>query len=55
MEIIGVETPEAVDVSSINLDAVWAIKLLSEMGKAFGDYIDFDDPDGLMLLTELDW
>jgi hypothetical protein len=55
MEIIGVEIPEDVEVSNINLDAVWAIELLSEIGKAFGDHIDFDDPDGLTLRTELGW
>lgn len=55
MEVIGVEIPEDVEVSNINLDAVWAIELLSEIGKAFGDHIDFDDPDGLTLRTELGW
>jgi patatin-like phospholipase/acyl hydrolase len=55
MGIIGVEIPKEVDVSDIDLDAVWAIELLSEIGKAFADQIDFDDPDGLQLRTELGW
>jgi patatin-like phospholipase/acyl hydrolase len=47
MEVLGVEVPDGVDVSSINMDSIWAIDLLEQIGRAFAHRIDFDDPDGL--------
>ena len=55
MEMIGVKVPEDVDVGSIGLDAVWAVDLLESIGRSFADRIDFDDPSGLELETNLGW
>lgn len=55
MEELGVEIPPGVDVSRIGLDAVWAVDLLEDIGRAFARRIDFDDPDGLVLETHLGW
>jgi hypothetical protein len=52
---LGVSVPKGVDVADIRLDSVWAVDLLLEIGRAFADRIDFDDPDGLQLRTELGW
>jgi hypothetical protein len=49
MRLLGVEVPPGQDVSRIGLDAVWAVELLTEIGRAFAARIDFDDPDGLEL------
>ncbi len=49
MELLEVEVPPDRDVSKIGLDSLWAVELLSEIGRAFARRIDFDDPDGLFL------
>lgn len=53
MDILGVRVPFGRDVTEINLDSVWAVNLLVEIGRAFARRIDFDDPDGLFLRSEL--
>ncbi len=55
MQLLGVEIPSGVDVSAIGLDAVWAVELLESIGRSFAARIDFDDPVGLELETELGW
>jgi len=55
MERLGVSIPPGSDVTKIRLDALWAIELLDEIGRAFADAIDFDDPQGLELRTESEW
>jgi uncharacterized protein len=55
MEMISVEVPAGLDVSNIGMDAIEAVDLLIEIGRAFGDMIDFDDPDGFELRTSLGW
>ncbi len=49
MDQLGVDVPDGVDLSSIGMDAVWAVDLLEQIGRAFADRIDFDDPQGLDL------
>ncbi len=49
MEELGVPIPPGVDVGSIGLDSVWAVDLLTEIGRAFAQRIDFEDPDGFEL------
>jgi hypothetical protein len=46
---LGVSIPLGIDVESIGLDAVWAVDLLEQIGRAFAARIDFDDPAGLDL------
>jgi patatin-like phospholipase/acyl hydrolase len=55
MESLEVAVPEGMDVTAIELDSLWAIDLLTEIGRAFADKIDFDDPDGLELPTGQGW
>ncbi|NIS82456.1 MAG: hypothetical protein GTO14_20115 [Anaerolineales bacterium] len=52
---LGVIIPPGVDVTDIGMDAVWAVDLLEEIGRAFADKIDFSDPDGLELKTTEGW
>ncbi|MEW6569162.1 MAG: patatin-like phospholipase family protein [Chloroflexota bacterium] len=51
MERIGVQIPVGVDLRRIGMNAVWAVSLLEQIGRAFADRIDFDDPAGLELET----
>ena len=53
MEILNVTLPPGMDVTTIGMDAVWAVDLLDEIGRAFADKVDFADPDGLVLRTNL--
>ncbi|MGA9531244.1 MAG: patatin-like phospholipase family protein [Anaerolineales bacterium] len=55
METLGVEIPADRQVEDIELDSVWAIDLLNEIGQAFANLIDFDAPDGLHLKTSAGW
>jgi hypothetical protein len=48
---LGVEVPPGLDLSKIGMDAVWAVDLLEQIGRAFADRLDFDAPDGLDLGT----
>ncbi len=49
MDQLGVEVPPGKDVTEIGLDAVWAVDLLQDIGRAFARRIDFDDPNGLFM------
>lgn len=53
MRRLGVQVPPGQDVTQIGLDAVWAVDLLNDIGRAFAQRIDFEDPDGLELVSEL--
>jgi patatin-like phospholipase/acyl hydrolase len=53
MEILNVIVPPGMDVSTIGMDAVWAVDLLDEIGRSFANEIDFTNPDGLVLKTAL--
>ncbi len=55
IEGLGVSIPPGVDVTRIGLDAVWALELLEEVGRAFAARIDFDAPGGLELSTSRGW
>jgi hypothetical protein len=46
---LGVPIPPGVDPGGIGMDAVWAVELLDQIGRAFADRIDFDAPGGLDL------
>jgi hypothetical protein len=54
MDVLGVEVPPGQDVTKIGMDAVWAVELLENIGHAFADRIDFNNPDGLDLRSKLD-
>jgi hypothetical protein len=47
MDVLGVDIPDGVDVASIDMDSIWAIDLLEQIGRSFANRIDFDDPAGL--------
>lgn len=49
MQELGVRIPPGVDLGSMGMDAVWAVELLEQIGRAFADRIDFDAPGGLDL------
>jgi hypothetical protein len=53
MDELGVEVPPGEDVTSIGMDAVWAVGLLEDIGHAFAERIDFSDPNGLDLKSKL--
>lgn len=55
MDVLGVDVPADRQVGEINLDSVWAIDLLTEVGQTFADRIDFDAQDGLHLKTSAGW
>lgn len=52
---LGVSIPPGMDVTRIEMDSVWAVDLLEEIGRAFADRINFDDPGGLELETTAQW
>ena len=49
MADLGVAVPSGVDLGDIGMDAVWAVELLEQIGRAFADRIDFEAPGGLDL------
>jgi hypothetical protein len=46
---LGVKLPPGTDLTRIGIDSLWAIELLVEIGRAFAQRIDFEDPEGLIL------
>lgn len=46
---VGVQPPEGVDITSIGLDDVKMLPFLDEVGRAFAEFIDFSDPEGVEL------
>ncbi|MGH2619385.1 MAG: patatin-like phospholipase family protein [Anaerolineales bacterium] len=52
MNELGVKVPPGADVTKISIDSLWAIELLVEIGRAFAQRIDFDDPEGLVLRSK---
>ena len=53
MDLLNVRVPPGKDVTEIGLDAVWAVDLLQEIGRAFARRIDFNDPEGLFLRSSM--
>lgn len=53
MQQLGVQVPPGREVSKIGLDSIWAVDLLNDIGRAFAHRIDFDDPEGLFLRSQL--
>ena len=49
MTLLGVDIPDEVDVTNINLDSIWAVEWLEKIGRAYAELIDFENPDGLVL------
>lgn len=46
MAELGVPVPPGVDVGKIEMDSVWAVGLLEEIGQRFAERIDFSRPGG---------
>ncbi len=55
MRELGVDVPDGTDVGKLGLDAVWAVDLLEQIGRAFANKIDFDAADGFQLTTKTGW
>ncbi len=55
MEQLEVELPPGRRPEDIQLDSVWAVEVLNQIGRAFADRIDFDAPDGFHLKTSEGW
>jgi len=55
MRELGVDIPDGKGIDQLGLDAVWAVDLLEQIGRAFADKIDFDAPGGLHLTTKSGW
>ena len=53
MDLLNVPVPPGRDVTEIGLDAVWAVDLLQDIGRAFARRIDFSDPNGLFLRSTM--
>ncbi|MFQ5943971.1 MAG: patatin-like phospholipase family protein [Anaerolineales bacterium] len=53
MDQLGVTVPPGKEVTDIGLDAIWAIDLLQDIGRAFARRIDFNDPNGLFLRSAM--
>ncbi len=49
LEELGVSMPPKQHPDDLDMDAVWAIEVLEDIGRAFADRIDFDHPDGFIL------
>ncbi len=49
LDELGVKLPPGTDLTRIGIDSLWAIELLVEIGRAFAQRIDFEDPEGLIL------
>ena len=49
LDELGVKLPPGTDLTRIGIDSLWAIELLVEVGRAFAQRIDFEDPEGLIL------
>ena len=52
MQMLDVPIPDDVDIGTIGMDAVWAVELLENIGRAFAARIDFTNPDGLVLRSQ---
>lgn len=55
VERLGVKVPPGTDVTQIGLDSIASIGLLEEIGRAFADALDFDDPDGTEIESKASW
>jgi hypothetical protein len=55
MDALGVSVPTGRRAEDIELDSVWAIDLLNEIGRAFAERIDFSAAGGLHLRTSAGW
>lgn len=55
VERLGVKVPPGLDVTRIALDSVSNVGLLEEIGRAFAEAIDFDDPDGTEIVSKASW
>jgi hypothetical protein len=52
MEELGVNLPLNRELDELTMDAIWAVDLLEDIGRAFADRIDFDQPGGFALKTK---
>jgi len=49
MQELGVELPPHRELNDLSMDAVWAIDLLEDIGRAFADRIDFNRAGGFVM------
>jgi len=55
METLGVSLPPGRLPGQIDLDSVWAVESLMQIGRAYAELVDFDAPEGFHLRTEAGW
>jgi hypothetical protein len=55
MNELNVAIPDGRDIRKLGMDAVWAVDLLEQIGRAFANKIDFDAEDGYRLETRVEW
>jgi hypothetical protein len=49
MQELGISLPPKRELDDLDMDAVWAVDLLEDIGRAFADRIDFDQVGGFVL------
>lgn len=52
LDELGISMPTKRHPADLDMDAVWAIELLEDIGRAFADRIDFNHPDGYVLESQ---
>ncbi|HEX9797280.1 MAG TPA: patatin-like phospholipase family protein [Anaerolineales bacterium] len=55
MDKLGINLPPGRLPGEIDLDSVWAVESLMQIGRAFAELVDFEAPDGYHLRTEAGW
>ncbi len=55
MQELGVDLPAGRSLDDLDMDAVWAVDLLEEIGRAFANRIDFDQPGGFVMESSEHW
>lgn len=55
MQELGVELPRGRKLDDLDMDAVWAVDFLEEIGRAFANRIDFDQPGGFVMRSQQGW
>jgi hypothetical protein len=52
MQELGITLPPNRELDELDMDAVWAIDLLEDIGRAFADRIDFDQEGGFVMKSK---
>ncbi len=55
MDYLEISVPKGRSLDDLDMDAVWAVDLLENIGRAFAHQIDFDQPGGFVLESSMKW